>query len=219
MSEVSELLVDATGGKHPAKSEERTLTSQELLKETAGIRDEASILSSQVADVQRRAMTLHRDVIDRVLNERTAVKGKNSVPELLDRLAARGFSWAGLARQVGVSIPALRKWRKGLSTALPEHRQSLAQFEAACELLEELMVDDVASWFEMPLQQGVPITCADIYRAGRVELVFDYATHRIADPRKVLREFEGNWRTKHADEFEVFEAPDGELAIRMTGDE
>lgn len=218
MSEVRELLSDATNGSRDGRIEERTRTSQELLRETAGIRDEASALSSQVGDLRKRATSLHRGAIERVLNERTAVKAKSGAGELLDGLSGRGFSWAGLARLLGVSVPALRKWRTGQATASPEHRRGLAQFEATCELLEELMVDEVASWFEIPLQTGVSTSCAEIYRAGRIDLVFDYATHRIADPRDVLSAFQPDWRQVLADGFEVFEGSDGELAIRMSDD-
>jgi hypothetical protein len=132
---------------------------------------------------------------------------------LLDRLSDRGFAWRTIARLVGVSVPAVQKWRKGENMA-PENMAKVATLVATCDLVESFFVSDVAAWFEIPILPGEPVRPVDLYVANRHELLLDWASHYLTDPVRVLDQFDPDWRTTYHSDFEVFEAADGELALR-----
>ena len=113
---------------------------------------------------------------------------------------------------MGVSVPALRKWRAGEGVS-GDNRREVARLAALCGWLDEYFITDVASWFEVPLADGVRVTPATIYKAGRVDLVLDYAAHRLA-PERVLDAYEPAWRDSLRSRFEVFEAEDGNFSLR-----
>ena len=78
------------------------------------------------------------------------------------------------------------------------------------------MVDEIASWFEMPLSSSAPVTPIVLYAANRADLVFEFASGH-ADPEALLSEFDPDWRERYRSDFEVFEAGDGNRSIRMKG--
>ena len=78
------------------------------------------------------------------------------------------------------------------------------------------MVSEPASWFEMPLVDGAPVTPATLYAAEQVSLVFDYASEH-SDPESVLNEFRPDWRDEYRSQFEVFVAGDGQRSLRVKG--
>lgn len=135
---------------------------------------------------------------------------------MLGELADLGFAWRDIARLLGVSVPAVQKWRKG-ERASGESRQKLANLLAACDLIAgHYMVDEIASWFEMPITMSAPLTPIDFYARERADLVFEYASGHT-DPESLLSQFEPDWREHYRSEFEVFEAGDGNRSIRMKG--
>lgn len=147
-------------------------------------------------------------------SSRTSIRGKSGVPELLKELSALGFAWRDVAKMIGVSIPAIQKWRRG-DGVTGINRQKLACLLAACDLIvESYGVQDVASWFEMPVAIGVPVTPIDFWSHGRPELVFEHASGHI-DGEGILSAFDSDWREVYRSDYEVFEAPDGQRAIRL----
>lgn len=139
--------------------------------------------------------------------------GKKSVGSLLDELSELGFSWRDIAHMVHVSVPAIRKWRQG-GTVSGDNRRNLAALLAACDLImNHFMVDEIASWFEMPLTWA-PVTPIDMYSAGRADLVFDFAAGQ-SDPEILMSEFDPDWREHYRSDFDVVEASDGNFSIRV----
>lgn len=135
---------------------------------------------------------------------------------MLDELAGLGFAWRDIARLVNVSVPAVQKWRKG-EKASGDSRARIASLLAACDLIKShYMVEDIASWFEMPLSSSAPVTPITLYAANRADLVFEFASGH-QDPEVLLSEFEPDWRERYRSDFEVFEASDGHRSIRMKG--
>jgi len=133
--------------------------------------------------------------------------------EMLVELAELGFAWRDIARLIGVSVPAVQKWRRG-ERAAGESRRRAASLLAICDLIaEHYEVREIASWFEMPLVGEVPTTPIDLYVGERADLVFDYASGH-ADPEQILTDFDPQWRERYRSDFEVFRATDGELSIR-----
>jgi hypothetical protein len=132
---------------------------------------------------------------------------------MLGKLAELGFAWRDVARLVGVSVPAIQKWRRGEKTS-GDSRLKVANLLAACDIIaEHYMIEEVASWFEMPLVANAPVTPLDLYAANRGDLVFDFASGHT-DPEVLLTEFDPEWRERYRSEFEVFDAVDGHRSIR-----
>jgi hypothetical protein len=135
---------------------------------------------------------------------------------MLAELADLGFAWRDIARLVNVSVPAVQKWRKGEKVS-GDNRHRMASLLAACDLIKShYMVEEIASWFEMPLSSSAPITPITLYAANRADLVFEFANGQV-DPEALLSEFEPDWRERYRSDFEVFEAGDGNRSIRMKG--
>lgn len=183
----------------------------------------ASRLTTEVGGSRTVARTLHEDFDDlhKQIHEvewriAAAERGKASVTSMLADLADLGFAWRDIARLVGVSVPAVQKWRKG-ERASGDSRSRLASLLAACDLItRHYMVDELASWFEMQLSSSVPVTPITLYAANRADLVFEFASGHV-DPEALLSEFEPDWRERYRSDFEVFDAGDGNRSLRMKG--
>jgi len=135
---------------------------------------------------------------------------------MLNELADLGFAWRDLARLVGVSVPAIQKWRRGQG-ATGENRRKVASLLAACDMISQSHgIQEIASWTEMPLRDGVSVTPMDLWAGERIDLVFDFASGHV-DAEEILTAFDPDWRERYRSEFEVFEAGDGQLSIRMKG--
>lgn len=187
-----------------------TRVQAHLLTEDIGWdRQQVRDLNEQFGDLHKRSHLVE-------WRTRTSERGQASVTTMLGELADLGFSWRDIARLVGVSVPAVQKWRRG-ERASGDSRLRVAGLLAACDLIaEHYLVDEVASWFEMPLVRGVPVTPVDLYAANQVPIVFDFASGH-ADPEALLTEFDPTWRERYRSDFEVFEAADGNLSIRRKG--
>lgn len=179
-----------------------------------------SELTERAGDLNNRAQILyddtddlHIDVIMQEWQSKSTDFVRQDMPTLLGHLADLGFSWRDIARLIGVSVPAVQKWRRG-HAATGQSRFNAAAVLAASSLIEQhYLVQDVASWFEAPVAFGCPVTAIDLYAAKKPQLVFRLATGR-ADPEQVLSAFDPDWRETYRSNFEVFESEDGGLAIR-----
>jgi len=199
----------------PAASGEMTPTAE--LSATAPPALEQ--LTEQAGHLNNRVQVLHEDTSGlhlRTLMQEWQSKStdlvRQDMPTLLSQLAATGFAWRDIARLIGVSVPAVQKWRQG-GAASGQSRLQAAAVLAACELISgHYLVNDIACWFEVPVVLGYPITALDLYAANQVQLVFALASGN-ADPEQVLSAFDPAWRENFRSDFEVFRADDG-LAIR-----
>lgn len=166
-------------------------------------------------DYQQAASALHGGIEDS-LKKRAAVKARKGVPDLLEELAfVRGMSWSDIARLVGVSISAVRKWRTG-GQATPENRKELARLAGFLDLLGEFGIEDPASWMEitMDLPAGYYIRPVELYLSGhRAELLEIARGHR--DAARVLDGIDPAWRDSERSTLEVYTAPDGLPALRF----
>jgi len=151
------------------------------------------------------------------------VRGLNPLQQLgvdlLDELEQLGFARRHVARLIGVSVPTLARWR-GVR-AQPREPMSadvldkLAALLDVCTLVRNTsFVPDVAAFFETPVLPGAPIRPMDLYAAGRVDLLLDWASRTVQEPAALLSAFDPGWRERYHSEYEVFEAADGDLAIR-----
>lgn len=176
----------------------------------------ADYLRSNVDSLGSEVHELHGEARELELRERTFEKSKNSVDTILEELAyVRGMGWSDIAELAGVTVSAVRKWRKG-GDASPDSRTRLARISAVLDVLElKGLVQDPATWMEMdlPLEPGYFIRPLDLYLEGHVIALIDLAEQRKT-MEQVLNETRPDWRSSRSD-FEVFEASDGERAIRQ----
>jgi len=185
---------------------ETQLAAQELREDIGVSRSQARWTSQEFDDLHKRGHFVE-------WTSRTMSRGKSSTADMLADLADLGFAWRDIANLIGVSVAALQKWRRGES-ASGENRRRVASLLAACDLImEDYEVADIASWFEMPLLAGVPVTPIQLYAAERADLLFDYASGH-GDVEQILNSFEPDWRESYRTGFEVYRAVDGELSVR-----
>ena len=187
--------------------------------ETRALSLRADYLRTEVDILGGEMQEMHGEVRERDLIDRTLEKTKKSIAGLLEELAAdRGMGWSDIAEVLGVSISAIRKWRRG-GEASPESRSKLAQIAALLDVLEEKgLVQDPAAWMEMdlPLGAGYFIRPLDLYLEGHVTALIELAEQRQT-VAQVLDQVRPNWRDSRSD-FEVFLDVDDERSIRRRAD-
>lgn len=197
----------------PTVPETGSPSLSELVSDVGVLRTRARLISYDLDETSHDVAQLHRDVREERLVEETRSVAKRSAESLLDDLSERGFSWRDIARMVRVSVPAVKKWRRGEAIS-GENRYRLAAVCALCEILdEELLIDDLATWFEIPIDDASAVTPIDLVVAGRLDLVQEHAHENVA-PSELLDEYDPTWRERRASDFEVVRADDGMMSIR-----
>ena len=178
---------------------------ENITTEYAALRDEVRLISNKILDGHHKAQGWR-------LDDRTAVKARRGVGELLRELTTdRGMTWTSIARLCRVSVSAVRKWRHGEATS-PENRLEIARLAAFLGLLEELPISEPAAWLAMPMVSGYTITAEDLYIAGHTDQLLDFASGQ-SDLKEILIGFDEDWRIRYRSEYEVIEAGDGNLSI------
>lgn len=199
----------ATGDVRPFEAVQIPRTSSRLAQ-TSDLHRQVQSLVPQAAGLRRRDLVSDWESRQRTLALRDG-------QALLADLADYGLAWRDVARLVHVSVPAVQKWRRGEGMS-GENRLRLAGVAALMECLDNKMVNEPASWLEMPVMNDVSITAMDMFAGGRRDLVLELAADDPevgADRAQLLDEFEPGWRTNRVDDaFEVVEADDGILSIR-----
>lgn len=172
------------------------------------LRTDADLLNSTVRTLHEQ--TRSRNLDDRAYKKATA----KDVPALLEELAySRGMGWTDIAAATGVSVSAVRKWRRG-GPATADNRQRLAQVAAVLDLLEEKGAADPAQWLEMslPLPAGYQVRPIDLYVHGHSDALLELVEQR-QEAEQVLDSVLSGWRDARSD-FEVFVDADGQRALR-----
>ena len=175
--------------------------------------DQAGFARSTKRWEHEQAADVHRGVRS-LLVSRRAERVKETPVQLLEDLSNIGFAWRHIATMIGVSIPALQKWRKGERMA-SDNFERLALLLATCDLLTEYFINDSAAWFEVRIVPGVPIRPIDLFAASQDALLLDWASGHEKVAEDVLDIFDPAWRETYSSDFETFEAHDGELALRL----
>lgn len=166
---------------------------------------------------QRRVARIVRDNADSVYRNGYSPDAVYRVfTGLLEELAeARGMSWTDIAAAAGVSISALRKWRKGKPLTAAS-LLALARTAALLDVLENKGVAEPASWMEMPLPlpSGYSIRPIDLYAQGCGEGILDLAEpHDSGEIQVVLDRIAPAWREERSD-YEVFTDTDGQRSMQ-----
>jgi hypothetical protein len=176
----------------PTTRTAQTVEPAWLVAETAELRDDLDKTTSQATQLHHTAEELHLAQTTRQLEASPPV-------DLLDALADELlFPWSLLARVVGVSPTAVRKWRRG-ETVTPGHHHRLAEFLAFCRTLQhrDPRIDDVPRWFEMPVDARSDITRLDLFLAGTRTGLLELAGARRTGADLLDEDAEG-WRERAA---------------------
>lgn len=185
-----------------------TVASQldDLVEETGSLRSRSKFTAEDSSD-------LHHRVQYQSWQHRTNERGKLAPRVLLDEIADLGFAWRDVARMIGVSVPAVQKWRRS-GGVTGENRRRLASLLALCdEITERYGIQEVASWFEMPISSVAPVTPIDLYAERQSTLVLDHAWGHC-DTEEILTAYDPDWRERFRSDFEVYLDTDGEMSIR-----
>lgn len=223
MINTSELVDETTGASIGLTTDalSHTRTIADLVEHVGFLKNRTRILVADSNSVHDSTDELHSETLNQLLRSTANQLCREGLPDLLGRLSSLGFSWRDLARLVGVSIPALRKWRNG-EPASGENRLKVARLVAFCDIIsEQYLIDDPVSWLEIPLHIDAPVTGVDLLSADRTDLAFKLAGDEGADPEVVLDHFDPGWRDRYATSVEVFLADDGLFGLRSregTGD-
>ena len=120
-----------------------------------------------------------------------------------------GVGQLAIARALGVTPTAVRKWRRG-DTPKPEHRGKLASFAAMCSRLSEMGPHDPGGWLDIPISQQSTLTPLDLVVGGRPDLALLLGS-RLADPQETLDAFDAEWRMRFPidPDYEVLALSDG----------
>ena len=192
-----------------------TRTIADLVDRVGFMKNQTRILVADTNEVHQSTEELHNESLTTLHRTVTHDRSKQSLTGLLDELSDLGFSWREIARISGVSVPAVRKWRKG-GPATGENRRRVAMMVAFCDIArEQYLIDDVASWVETPLHPDAPVTALDLVAEERIDLALQLASEQGTDPEHVLDQFEPDWRERYASAVEVFTGPDGLPGVRL----
>ncbi|MEC4015970.1 hypothetical protein [Streptomyces sp. H27-D2] len=192
---------------------EPTSTSASQLFDLA---ERAGSLRSTTKHIHESSSELHKEVLFHSWQRGTTERGKLAPKVLLEELADLGFAWRDVARMLSVSVPAIQKWRRAGKPS-GENRGRLANLLALCdEITEQYHIQEVASWFEMPLTSDAPVTPIDLYAEERPELVLEHASGH-SDVEQILTSYDPEWRERFRSDFEVYLDTDGAMSIRPKG--
>ena len=188
---------------------DRTMTIEERAQKLTGdagwLRNRSALLNGDVADVHQQSFKVQLDV-------KTASLAKQEPVQLLDQLGETGFAWRDIARMLGVTVPALRRWRAGeLPTG--ENRRNLAQLLAFVKIISE-HVFEPASWMEVPISAGAPTTSIDLYADGQLDVLFDFATGHMS-PEATLDAAQPGWRERFRSDWQGIVDGNGERYIGL----
>lgn len=172
-------------------------------------------LRRNVDDLHGDVKGLHRDSQETQLSVLTHKLNLQAPQELLDELADQGIAWALVARIVGVTPAAVRKWRRG-ETVTPAYHRDIAELVAFCRLLRDRnpLLDDVDQWLDTPAASRSDVTRADLYIDGhRAELLNIASSDTTGET--ILDESDSGWRDRRARarRWEVVHHEDGSASI------
>ena len=197
-----------------ARTPNHTRMISELVDDAGWVRNSANLIVADGTELRNTANRVQTDAFDQLLDEKTVKLSGNGVQAALADLSDLGFSWQDVAAMAGVSVPGLRKWRQGESPTV-ENRDRLFRLLAFMALVgEQCGISDQASWLEMPIRPGVPISGIDLLSGKHFDLAFEHARDHGSTAELVLDRFDADWRSHLDRRTETFEASDGQLSIR-----
>ncbi|MDQ0030905.1 hypothetical protein [Arthrobacter bambusae] len=184
--------------------EDRTFTRiwiGETELQTSGLRRQESHATDQIA-IQ------YADQIESRAQGYNVGDGK----DLLQKLAVDyAMAWVDIAKMLGVSVPAIRKWRMN-GGVNPENLAKLAHLCAFVDLLSEQGIRP-ASWLSTPMLVGYTAAPKHLYNESNTSTLLDLAKNGQS-ARDVLDTLVAGWQEKYdARGYEVARFDDGSYGI------
>jgi transcriptional regulator with XRE-family HTH domain len=167
---------------------------------------------------RKNAVEWYDEALKSLLNHKTDEKTRMGLQGLLaDLTIGQGLGWSAIARLVGVSVPAVRKWRLGGDIKSPR-LVALARLAAFLDMLKAEGINDPAAWLALPMgdeDAQPPVSKSEIYVAGGVIDLLAYAKNHISRDgllsRITVQRYSKSQYTR------VVRAPDGHLSIISDG--
>ncbi len=154
----------------------------------------------------------HRQAFTDSLAAHTNQIIKLSIQDVLGELSTQwGVAWVDVARMVGVSVPALRKWRV-VGRVSGENQRRVSELLAFIRVLKEAGVQEPGSWISIPMVDGYTATPRHLYGASSASVLVDVASNSIR-PEDALDELVPGWKEDYSTDFVVRPGPDGLPAI------
>lgn len=181
----------------------------ELHAQIAEVHDDAARTTDRAKALDERLQHAH-------LDQRAATRSQSDPDLLLAELSdVLGMPWSLVAKLLGVSPTAVRKWRKGGALA-PYSRLRLSGIVVFCEMLRETdpRIVDPALWLQTQMTSSTVLTRADVYALGRTDDLLMMAAGR-RPPEEILDAVDPDWRSSHAadQQHRVVSADDGVPSI------
>jgi hypothetical protein len=190
-----------TGGQRLAESRKFARIEHELAVDE-GERDLADARRDQLKWLEHR------------LQEEYTRLSQRPAQELLQVLGTQhAFAWVDIARMIGVSVPAIRKWRHH-GGVTPDNAAKLAELAAFATVLEEITPGiRAAAWMSTPLVPGFTVAPADLYSRNRAASLLDIG-HGAYPVAKALDDLEPGWRERFADGgVDIADGPEGRVLV------
>jgi transcriptional regulator with XRE-family HTH domain len=162
--------------------------------------------------LRRAATDGRRDALAHVsksLDAAAAVYAQDAPQDVIRQLTDLGVNQLVIARALGVTPTAVRKWKRG-ETAKSDHRGRLARLAATHALLTETGLHDPAGWLDIPISSESTLTPLDLFIGGRADLSVLLAA-RLMEPHEVLDAYAPAWRQTYPidPDYEVVMLGDG----------
>lgn len=155
----------------------------------------------------------HRGYYADLITKTAREMAKRSSKDLLDVLATDyGFAWVDIAQMLGVSVPALRKWRTN-GNATPTNHRRLSELAAFVHSLVTVgAIESPANWLLLPPLKEFTLTPKEIYTSESAPFILDYACGNIS-AETMFDEVEKGWRQTHRSSYETRQFDDGSSGI------
>jgi hypothetical protein len=129
-------------------------------------------------------------------------------------ITKRGLSLAHIAHATGHTMSRVRTWRRGTQMDVPAGTiESLDRFAAFLDRLDAEGSDEPINELDLRLVPGYTVVGWDLYDEGELDAIVDIVNGNPADV--VLDRAIPDWRTRFDTRYEVFEASDGVMSIKM----
>ena len=168
--------------KYPSRTTISNTIKSGIPGELTQLSDQAGKLRDASGMLKLDVEILHLETLSMMLDEGIEQRVREDVRILLSELTeVRGLGWSEIARLVGVSVPAIRKWRTGGDISAPK-RHALAKLCAFLDLIEMRKIADPAVWLGTPLsiELDQSLTKAVLYAEGNALHLLAYADDHMS---------------------------------------
>lgn len=166
-----------------------------------------SAVSYHQQEVVEATEELHKSHRQQLMSRAGEYLTKDSKAVLLELASKCAFSWSDLSRMLGVSVPAIRKWRMSGNVS-SENFAKMAHLAAFASILRDRGIS-ASTWLSTPSVPGFTVAPKHVYTSVAAPQLLDLALDG-EDTEKVLDELEPRWREKFSDQgFEVVRFEDG----------